>query len=180
MRHSHIAPKYARALLNVALELGKEEEYGQLLTLVVTLYESAKLFFDDPTQNSANQVEKIVKFLNSAGAVVDTPFWVFLKIVFEKKRQMALSTILEYYRNMKIEAQMKVPVHLTVPYDLTDDELKTISDFVRRFTKREPVFDIKNDQSLIAGAVIECEGRTFDVSVSGRVRSIARAVFQKG
>jgi len=81
---------------------------------------------------------------------------------------------------MKIESQMKVPVVLTIAYDLSDEETRAISDFVRRYTKREPVFDIKFDQSLLAGAVIEYNGRTFDVSISGRLRNIARSVFQKG
>ncbi len=180
MRYSHIASKYARALLNVAIELGKQEEYGQVLALVTLLYQKTKLFLDDPTQNSLKQVERIVKFLNHAGITVDKPFWSFLKIVFEKRRQASLPLILEYYKNMKIESQMKVPVVLTVAYDLSDEETKAISDFVRRYTKKEPVFDIRLDQSLLAGAVIEYEGRTFDVSVSGRIRNIARSVFQKG
>ncbi|HOJ89075.1 MAG TPA: F0F1 ATP synthase subunit delta [Pseudothermotoga sp.] len=180
MRYSHIAPKYARALLNVAIELGKQEEYGQLLAFVVELYDKTKQFLDDPTQNSAKQVERIVGFLNQVGVAVDKPFWSFLKIVFEKKRQASLPAILGYYTNMKIESQMKVPVVLTIAYDLSDEETRAISDFVRRYTKREPVFDIKFDQSLLAGAVIEYNGRTFDVSISGRLRNIARSVFQKG
>ncbi|HEY8541974.1 MAG TPA: F0F1 ATP synthase subunit delta [Pseudothermotoga sp.] len=180
MRYSHIASKYARALLNVAIELGKQEEYGQMLALVVELYEKTRLFLDDPTQNSTKQVEKIVNFMNQVGLGADKPFWSFLKIIFEKKRQASLPTILEYYKNMKIESQMKVPVILTVAHDLSEEETKAISDFVRHYTKREPVFEVRFDQSLLAGAVIEYEGRTFDVSISGRMRNIVRSVFQKG
>ncbi|MFN3282866.1 MAG: F0F1 ATP synthase subunit delta [Pseudothermotoga sp.] len=180
MRYSHIASKYARALLNVAIELGKQEEYGQILGVVVELYEKTKLFLDDPTQSSAKQVERIVKFLNQMGVVVDKPFWSFLKIIFEKKRQASLPVILRYYKNMKVESQMKVPVTLTVAYDLSDQEIKAIVDFVRHYTKKEPVFETKLDHSLLAGAVIEYEGKTFDVSISGRMRNIVRSVFQKG
>lgn len=180
MRYSHIASKYARALLNVAIEFGKQEEYGQVLALVAELYERTRLFLDDPTQSSIKQVERIVKFLNQAGVEVDKPFSSFMKIVFEKKRQASLPTILEYYKNMKIESQMKVPVTLTVAYEPSDEETKAIVDFVRRYTKKEPVFDTKLDKSLLAGAVIEYEGRTFDVSISGRMRNIVRSVFQKG
>jgi len=86
MRYSHIAPKYARALLNVAIELGKQEEYGQLLAFVVELYDKTKQFLDDPTQNSAKQVERIVGFLNQVGVAVDKPFWSFFENSVRKEK----------------------------------------------------------------------------------------------
>ncbi|ABV32733.1 MULTISPECIES: F0F1 ATP synthase subunit delta [Pseudothermotoga] len=179
MRYSQIAAKYARALLNVAVELEKTEEYGDILAVVVQLYQKAKQFFDDPTIGAAEHVDRITKFINQIGAHFDKPFWNFLKIVFEKRRQSVLPAILQYYKNMKIESEMKVPVFLTTAYELSEEELKVITDFVRKYTKRNPVFETRIDESLIAGVVIECEGKTFDASVAGRIRNVTRHVLQR-
>ena len=48
MRFSAVAGRYARALLNVAIEKEKEEEYLRFLDLVCQIYESSRELVDNP------------------------------------------------------------------------------------------------------------------------------------
>ncbi len=180
MKFSQVAPKYARALLTVAVELGKTEEYQELLTAVEEVYARMRNIFDNPTMSAQKKKAKMMELLSSAGYSVDKAFENFLKIVFEKKRQKIFPLLARYFELMRIEAQMKVPVELTMPYKPSVEELELLKSFVLRYAKREPVFDIKIDSNLIAGAVLQFEGKTFDVSVNGRMRRIVRAILEKG
>ncbi len=179
MKHAQVAPRYARALLNVALELEKVEEYQRLLIAVSEIYSRLKNVFDNPTIGARKQVTRLVELLTLIGLSVDEPFKNFLSIVFEKKRQKILPLLARYFELMKIETQMKVPVMLSMPYVPSEEEIKILKLFVQKRTKREPVFDIQVNPKLIAGAVLEYDGKTLDVSVHGRMERIIRAIFEK-
>ncbi|AEH50381.1 F0F1 ATP synthase subunit delta [Pseudothermotoga thermarum] len=179
MRYVQIAPRYSRALLMVAQELGKVEEYRKLLVVASEVYKKLKDALDNPTISAEKRCEKLVKVLESMGFSVDKPFKNFLTILFEKKRQKAFPLIVRYFELMEIEFQMKVPVVLVMPYEPSDEELKVLKAFVQRYTKREPVFDLKIDQSLIAGSILEFEGKKLDISVTGRLKRIIQGVLEK-
>ncbi|HOJ95185.1 MAG TPA: F0F1 ATP synthase subunit delta, partial [Fervidobacterium nodosum] len=54
------------------------------------------------------------------------------------------------------------------------EEEEILSKFVEKYTNRKPVFNVTVDDSLIAGVVMEFAGKTFDVTVKGRLQNIAR------
>ncbi|MCD6103703.1 MAG: F0F1 ATP synthase subunit delta [Thermotogaceae bacterium] len=179
MKHSALASKYARALINVALESKKVQEYKEMLVGAVTFYEHVREYMNDPTLDPHRQVEKMVGAMKEIGFSVDKPFWNFLLVVFEKKRQKILPYILSYYSEMEIESEMKIPANLTVPYEPTEEEIVLLKQYVQHYTKREPVFEIRIDEALLAGAIVEFEGKMIDFSLQGRIQKMARGAFQK-
>ena len=180
MRYSAVAGRYARALLNVAIELGKEEEYKNLLKLVVAIYKELRGFFDDPTLTSTKKYDLMLKLLKEAGVQPDESFKNFLAIVFERKRQKYLELMVDVYEDLEVEAKGKIPVDVISAYELSDEELEQLAKFVKKHALREPVFRKKVDESLIAGVKLEFQGMSYDVSIIGRLRKIARDVFRKG
>ena len=179
MRYSAVAGRYAKALLDVAIDLGKEDEYGELLKLSSKIYESLREFFDDPTIDSSKKFRKMVELLESA-VKLDNPFKNFLSIVFERKRQKYLPMMVLLYGDMKIEAEGKIPVDVYTPQELSEEEKEILRKFVKKYAMREPVFREKIDESLIAGVRLEFQGMSYDTSIKGRMAKIAREIFGKG
>ena len=180
MRYSAVAGRYARALLNVAIENGKEEEYKRLLKAAALVYRKLQAFFDDPTLTSQKKFGKMIGFFEESGINLDESFKNFLSIVFERKRQKYLPLMVSLYEDLEIEAHGKIPVDVITPYELSSEELQQLARFVKKHALREPVFRKKIDESLIAGVKLEFQGMSYDVSIKGRLLRIARDVFGKG
>ena len=178
MKYSAVAGRYAKALLDVAIDQNKEDLYEDFLILSVEIYESLKDFFDDPTTSAQKKYEKMLEFLKAAD--VDRPFENFLQIVFERRRQKYLPMILMMYRDMKIESKGKIPVEVYTPVELSEEEKEKLSKFVKKHSLREPVFREHISEDLIAGVRLEFQGMSYDVSVKGRLSKIAREIFGKG
>ncbi len=180
MRFVSVAGRYSRALLNLGIERGKEDFYEELLKASVKIYSSLKDFFDDPTVSSTKKCRVMIDTLRESGYEIDDVFENFISILFEKKRQRYLPMMLALFSDMKVEARGMIPVDVYSPYDLRDDELREIREFVRRHTLREPSFRFHLDESLIAGVRLEFEGMTYDISILGRLNRMYREVFGKG
>ncbi len=179
MKYSAVAGRYAKALLDVAIDLGKEEEYGQLLGVSSEVYSALKDYFDDPTVESSKKFKKMLELISSI-VELDKPFENFLSIVFEKKRQKYLPLMVMLYEDMKVESKGKIPVEVYTPIELSDEERQMLAKFVKKHALREPVFKEHVDESLIAGVRLEFQGMSYDITVRGRLSRIAREIFGKG
>ncbi|MBP9518878.1 MAG: F0F1 ATP synthase subunit delta, partial [Fervidobacterium sp.] len=69
-----------------------------------------------------------------------------------------------------------IPVDVTSASELSSEELGLLSNFVKKYTGREPVFNVKFDEDLIAGVVLEFSGKKLDASIKGRLQSIVKDV----
>ncbi len=179
MKYSAVAGRYAKALLDVAIGLEKEEEYGLLLEIVARAYDSLKDFFDDPTINPLKKHEKILSLLKGVVSV-DKPFENFLRIAFERKRQRYFPLMVALYRDMRIESEGKIPVEVYTPQELSEEEKEILAKFVKKHSLREPVFREHISDGLIAGVRLEFQGMTYDISVKGRLLKMVKGIFGKG
>ena len=180
MRYSPIAGRYARALLNVAISRGAEERFLEYLKNAMEVYKRMMGFFNDPTILPERKLEVMKEIFDSLGIEVEDAFLNFLEILFEKKRQKYLPLIVEYFKDMKIESERKIPVRLIVAQPLDEEEKELLRKFVKKHSLLDPVFATVIDPDVVAGAVIEFEGYTMDLTVKGRLKRIARDVFERG
>ena len=180
MRYSAVAGRYARALLNVAMDRGEEERYRELLKVVNVVYKKFRAFFDDPSTTSQKKHNFMLELLKDLKVEIDEPFVNFLRLLFERKRQKYLPLILEVYADLEIEAKGMIPVDVLAPYELSEEEKEVLRKFVKKVALREPVFRLKKDESLLAGVRLEFQGMSYDVSVKGRIERIYRDVFGEG
>jgi len=58
MKHSALASKYARALINVALESKKVQEYKEMLVGAVTFYEHVREYMNDSSRRVREEASK--------------------------------------------------------------------------------------------------------------------------
>lgn len=178
MRYSVIAGKYVKALLLVGKRKNSIEKYGNYLSFLKDLYEGFSAFFNNPIIKG-NQKVKIVKqtFKEIFKEEIDEAFINFVAIVFENKRQKFIPQMYSVYRYAAIDIENKILVNVKSATKLSENEVKAIEDFVKKYVDRTPVIEESIDESLIAGAVIEFAGKMIDISIKGRMDKIAREVF---
>ncbi len=176
MIYSAVAFKYSKALFNVAKKLNKLEDYKKQLSVLSQLYDNLYVFLNNQAIKPQRRTEVLVSVLKEVFGNVDEPFQKFLFLVVYNKRTKLIKQIASYYSHISLEDSGYVPVEITSASELTSEERSLIVQFVEKYTNRKPVFEETIDHNLIAGAVIEFAGKKFDVSVRGRLESVARNV----
>ncbi len=176
MIYSAVAFKYSKALFNVAKKLNKVDEYKNQLSVLAQLYDNISVFLNNQAIKPQKRTEFLVSVLKEIFGSVDAAFQRFLFLVMYNKRTKLIKQISSYYSHVSLEDAGYIPVEITSAQQLTNEEKVLIKKFVEKYTSRKPVFQENVDPELIAGAVIEFAGKKFDVSVKGRLESVARNV----
>jgi len=179
MKTSTVAGRYARALLNIAILKGREEEYLDFLDLLCQVYERFRDFFDNPTVRPIVKLHLVEEVFHGLELELDTIERNFLMVLFEKRRQKLLPLIRRFYEYERIESKQKIPADLQIAHEPSQEELELLRKLVRKFVLRDPVFEIHVRRDLIAGAVVEFEGFRYDTTVLGRLKKMSRQVLKR-
>lgn len=112
--------------------------------LIDSLYRSGNGSYDQTIKNSVrSSTAKLLKTIGTS----------------REERQAAL----EQLKSKLLSAKY---LKLTIAFDPSVETINRIADWVRRNIDSEIVLDLKIDRSIIAGAIIEHEGRYIDHSVN--------------
>ncbi|MEN3043114.1 MAG: F0F1 ATP synthase subunit delta [Fervidobacterium sp.] len=180
MIYSALASKYAVALYNVSKRNGKTEEYKNLLQNLADIYEPLSTYLNNQALKPEKRVQVILEVMRTLGIEVDEVFQKFMYILIANKRIKYIKQIVSFFEYTILDESGLIPVNLTSATSLSAEEEALLSEFVNKYTGRKPVFKVNIDEELLAGVIIEFAGKTFDVSLKGRLNNIARNVLIKG
>lgn len=177
-----VATSYAKALMQAVRETGG----GSPEKTETELLQVQQAFLSSPTLKkvmsgfAVSKAEKI-RVIDELGAKMGLSPQVrkFLTLLTHKQRVGALSSILESYKNLRLESEGVVSGKLVSADPLSETEIREISNsFEKRFNKKV-VFDCSTDPDLIAGLRITVGGVTYDGSLSSQLRQIRSHMLQK-
>lgn len=176
MMHSAVASKYAIALYNVSKVNGKTEEYKNWLGVLSQMYDAVSIFLNNQSVSVNERTNFLVDLMKGLKIEVDEVFSRFIHLLIANRRIKFVKQIASYFDYTILENAGLIPVDLTSASELSSEEQSLLSNFVKRYTGRDPVFNIKLDEELIAGVVLEFSGKKLDASIKGRLQSIVKDV----
>ncbi|ANE41133.1 ATP synthase subunit delta [Fervidobacterium sp. SC_NGM5_O18] len=179
MMYSAIASKYAMALYNVSKVNNKTEEYKDRLKVLAQIYDYMSIFLNNQAIKPEKRAQVVCQLMNELGFPADQPFSRFVYLLISNKRLKYIKQILAFFDFTVLEDKGLIPVDITAAMDLSTEEEKLLSEFVKKHSGREPVFSITVDENLIAGVVMEFAGKRFDASIKGRLENLARNVLRR-
>ncbi|KAF2961518.1 F0F1 ATP synthase subunit delta [Fervidobacterium sp. 2310opik-2] len=174
MMYSAIASKYALALYNISKTNGKTETYKELLNILGDIYNLASVYLNNQAIKPENRVQFVLNIMKELKIEYDEIFRKFINLLIVNKRLKYINQIISFFDYTILEDKGLIPVNVTSAMELSKEEEEILSKFVEKYTNRKPVFNVTVDDSLIAGVVMEFAGKTFDVTVKGRLQNIAR------
>lgn len=167
-----ISSRYAKALLSVAKEHGKEDEvYQEIKNLSDTFTFVPKL--KDVLENPVVSLEKKEQLLSTAGGVKVSDLYVrFIKMILEHKREFFLPFIaqvyIHFYRNDK--KVQKVLFSTAVP---VNNEVKEhLSRKLKEETGCSIEFEGNVDPELLGGFRLRIGNYRIDASYATQLRDI--------
>lgn len=174
MSNSAISIRYAKALLNIASEEKKVEQYADELAGVSSVLEREdllRLLLDSPTfpleKKTAMMNEIIAKMELSEG------MGKFLDLLLKKGRIVYIPQIDVNYRKFADELSGIVRAKITAANKLTKKRADEIKDGLETQTGKHVVLNVETDESLIGGLQAEIGGKLFDGSVKTQLKRIA-------
>ncbi|PLY04637.1 MAG: ATP synthase F1 subunit delta [Desulfuromonas sp.] len=174
MSNNAIAIRYAKALLNIARDEERVEQYAEELAVVAELLKREdllRLLLDSPTF----PLEKKTAIMQDIAAKLElgSGMGKFLDLLLQKGRIIYLPQINANYRKFADELSGVVRARIRAAHDLADERISAIKEGLEKQTGKQVVLSLETDQSLIGGLQAEMGGKLFDGSVKTQLKRIA-------
>lgn len=172
MSEIRVASRYAKSLIELAIEKGVLEEVHfdmQLFTNTVESNRELYLLLKNPiVQNDKKQA--ILKAL--FGARVNKMTNLFFEIISRKKREGNLPAIAREFHARYNEYKGIVSAEVVTTFELTAQLRKEFIAIIEKISGKSVELHERIDKSLIGGYVLRIEDKQIDESISARLMEL--------
>lgn len=174
---STIARPYAQAAFDIAKEKGDLKSWSEMLQLIAAV--TSDDIMQDMICNPSIEREKVIAVitdvcadkLNEAGKN-------FVKVLAENGRLDVAVEIAERYEEHRAEAEKTVEAEITSAFPLSESQITSVTDALKKRLGREVNLVTKVDDSIVGGAIIRAGDLVIDGSVSGQLEKLTTAMMR--
>jgi len=174
MNNPLLAARYAKALLGLALEQNKLEEVRNSMSAFAKMTSGnvdLKNLFLSPIINSDKKTKIVNALTEKVGTDVLTTS--FINLIINKKRDAFLPEIFAAFEQLYKKHKNISTVELTVAHELSDELKKQITEKITsQLNGQEIDLNIRVDEKLIGGFVLEANNNLFDASIARDLKDI--------
>ncbi|MCP4329495.1 MAG: F0F1 ATP synthase subunit delta [Alphaproteobacteria bacterium] len=170
---SGIAGRYATALYDLAderklLDAVKSDldSVGQLITDSADL----RLLIRSPVFTRVQQAQAIAAVLELAG--ISDLVRRFVAVVAENRRLFTLPAMISAYRALLAERRGEVTAEVTSAVPLTEAQLASIDDVLRRSVGGKVAMNTRVDPDIIGGLIVKVGSRMIDNSLKTKLQRL--------
>jgi F-type H+-transporting ATPase subunit delta len=174
MRETRVSYRYAKSLLDLAIEKGQLEQVREDMQLVRdTVHESRELeiLLKSPVVKTDKKQDILKAIFGGKIGVITTEF---IDIITRKRREAELEIIAESFLTQYRINKNIVTAVITSAAALDDTLRKQVLEIVRKMAGTEVELTEKIDTSLIGGFVLRVGDRQVDTSLIRQIRMLER------
>jgi len=173
MNDGKISVRYARALLNTALDMHCEDEVYQQMEHLANNYSMAISQFNEALSNPMNSDDDKVNLLTTAIGQTPHPCTLdFLRFVAKKKRINKVFVIALKYQEMYRKVKHILLAKVTTATEMDETTQKKMQDFMAKTFGCQIEMRTYIDPTLIGGFTIDIEHDRMDASIAGRLETL--------
>jgi F-type H+-transporting ATPase subunit delta len=174
---SALTRRYAKALVELAVEQQAVDRYGEELAMINAVLDREELLrqlLESPTLI----MEKKSAMLSDLAAALDLSAGMrnFLGLVLSKGRIDCLPQIEDTYRKLADELSGVLRARIISAVALDDAQQQAIGAGLEKQTGKKVALNLKVDPQLIGGVQAEIGGRLFDGSVRSQLKRIEESL----
>jgi F-type H+-transporting ATPase subunit delta len=174
---SAIAIRYAKALLNIAVEADQVEQFAGEISQVAQLLQEQdllRLLLDSPTfaleKKTAIMLDIAEQMQLSEGMKL------YLSLLLQKGRIIYLPQIDRSYRKFADNLSGVVRAQVTSARKLTKERTTKIQQMLEEQTGKKIVLSVDTDAELIGGMQVEMGGKLFDGSIKTQLKRVSNTL----
>lgn len=175
MSVNRIAERYAKSLLEFAIEQGKLDEVVEDVETLSQSLNSRDLYllFKSPIITASKKQSIIDRVFGDKLSTISNSF---LQIVFRKGREGAVPEMITAFRALHKAYKQVSTVLIKTAHPLTEDALKQISAKLKASDHTLANIDLETevDPELIGGFTVEFDDRRLDSSVAAKLAEMRR------
>ena len=166
MTGSKVATRYARALLELAVEQNQLDAWGQELTRLADLVSAPELAAQLASPELADSARLQALTLIGEKLGLSFPLRSFGLVVARHGRLADLPAISQAYQALLDHHLGRVRAQLTFATAPTPEQTSAVVAALEERTGKKVLATVKVDASLLGGVMAEVEGRTYDASLA--------------
>lgn len=168
--------EYASALFTLAMEEGKQKQYGEALdTVKAVLLENGE-YVDFLNSFGIPKSERIDAIEKAFGESVEEHIVSFLKLLCEKDRVSEFFDCVNIYNELLDISENVSVAKVTSSVELTDEEQSKLKEKLETTYNKKVILDIKVDKTLLCGIVVEIDGKIIDKSIKKSLKDIKEVI----
>ncbi len=181
MSAGSIGRRYSKALLDLAKEQNKSDDFlNQLLTLQTLLKSSQDISFllVDPAFQASERkkvFEIIAQKLSLSESVQN-----FLKLLIDRERICFFDEIVSSYQEQADDLLKRVRVKIKSAIALNNEDEKRLKKVLEKLTGKEAILDVETDATLLGGIVIKVRDMVFDGSLKNALHRLKENMLSVG
>ena len=170
-----LARPYANALFDLAKVDSALDEWSNMLDVLVGVVEEEKVgIFLEAPESSAK--EKALRLSELCGEEIDDRARKFLLALAEHDRLNLLSEVSRQFESFKAEAERLLAVRIQSARELSQKQIESFSDALKRRYGKEISLEIDLNKDLIGGAVITAGDIVIDGSIRGKLNKLRESL----
>lgn len=174
MSASRIAQRYAKSLLDLAVEQGNLDQIAGEVKSFLSNVETSReleLLLESPIVSTAKKIECVEAIY---GGKVSELFERFLKLVVRKRREGALPDIAQSFVRQYNKRNGIGMATVTVATEVSDDLLAEMRQIVLKNASnlKTVEFQTEIDPSIIGGFILEFDDQRYDASVASQLKTL--------
>ena len=179
MDNGKVASRYAKALLNYALDKGQEDRlYAEMELLADNFISQPALqeVIANPTISAGDKK----KIITTAGGIhTSEVFQSFVELLSNNKRETYCHVIALKYRDFYRKYKKLLIGALTSAKEINAESKDKLKEIIKSVTGCEVDFKTNTDPSLIGGFILDIDYVRLDASISNQLNTIKEAITEK-
>lgn len=177
MKNTIVARRYAKALLDTALENERLDQVrAELAALVQGIQASpdAARYFGNPLVPASQKealLEDVLNTLHASAAMRG-----FVRVAAQKQRLNLLEVIRDEFERLADETAGVLRAKLTSAHELDATSVKRVQEIIEKRTGRHVRLELAVDPSLLGGGAIQLGSRVIDASLKARLRLLRQGL----
>jgi len=170
-----IARRYARALLDLAVESNSVDAFGlQLQAFAEALDQSAELrnLLGNPAfsrELRQRSLDALVGALGLSPSVAN-----LARLLIDRERATELGQIARIYRDLSDALEGRARAQLRAATPLSPEQVRELEGALSKALRKEVTVEAQVDPQLLGGAVAQVGSFLFDGSIKGQLRELRR------
>lgn len=171
-----LARPYAAAVYKRARETGSAEKWSGVLGLLAQIMQEPRIASaaNNPKGTKDRFIESI---LDLCEGHLDEEAQNLVRILVTNRRLGLVGAIRDQFEKYKAADEGYVDVNVSSAYALEEEERKQLAEVLKKTLGREPRLDVRIDDSLIGGVLIQAGDRVIDASVRGQLQRLAKRLY---
>lgn len=179
MPGSPAARRYAKALLDLAMQQGVHESVGAELAQVTEVLADPSLAKILALPNLPLKTRRDIVAQLTTNMALQPVLSNFLRVVAENDRLNAVADIENAYQRRLERVLGRVRAKICSAAPLAEEELNALVDTFSRVTHMTVVPTTALDPDLLGGVVVEIEGRVYDASLKTQLQRLGETFAQQ-